>query len=573
MSSTTNNPTTNITTTTNHNNPTSSCSSSSFETRLLSKFRSTLSTLEVAWKQVGLSPREQTEEVEVLIKELEVIFQRKIETESALAQEYEKEVLKLKEDITIVAQRLELGQVQPPVTEVPLSERQPLVKELTWLRGQWEKLDAQRLSLETAAEKKLLELHTIWGELGMKPEPGYEEVGFILNQKRYEMFESKLKLVMVERAKRVEEIRNKAHLTLELMELLQVDISLHEFDRAIASCDERIIGLSNEVLRSIELRYKELEVEKNKNLQLLQNLGRKIQPLWDLLGVLPHERQAFFDKNSGCSQQVVQACEEEVTRLMKIKRDRFGDFISAIRVKILEALDERRASASERARLAPLLSQTISPDDLEANEELLQKHEIELQRLLEIVEEIRPIVTTSRKYLDLCLERTNYEKLMADSSRLLNRKPGAMLHLQQEEILRKHVTQDLPKIVIALKKLIVEFEKKYQFGQKLILNDVFGEDTPVLDVIQRNEQEHDENIAREKESKLKEKGGGSSNISTIGVGVVGVGKKVPMATNNNNSSSNGRIPPPIPSSQQQQQQQHQHQQGQKVPFGIVKAKN
>jgi len=64
--------------------------------QLAEEWTSTQAQLEHAWRQVGLSASEQKKQLDLLFAEVEALFKRKIETESALCSTYADEVAKLK---------------------------------------------------------------------------------------------------------------------------------------------------------------------------------------------------------------------------------------------------------------------------------------------------------------------------------------------------------------------------------------------------------------------------------------------------------------------------------------------
>ena len=502
------------------------------ESRLVTSFRTSLTALEQAWKQVGLSPAEQKEQLEALLSDFDAVLKRKVQTETALFEEYQTEVARLKEDIGIVAKRV--GAVGPAPVEAPLADRVSLVRELTWLRGQYERLDAQRLAMQTGAEESMLRCHAVWGEMGLKPEPGFEEVGFNLVGRK-EAFEAKLQGLSSERAKRAQEVRAASRAAAALLEELEVDVSQREFDRAIASQDERALGLSKEVLDAIALRTMELQKIKDERTATLQALGVRIQPLWERLGVSPAERQAFFDRNTGLGDRVVAACQGELERLLTLKRERMADFITAARTQILAALDECRASTSDRARLASLVGEPVNAEDLDASEALLGRHEAELARLNAVLEDLRPIVRSAARYVVLCRERTEYESLVQDSSRLLDRKRGAA-SLREEEMMRKRVTTELPKLVSTLEASVGEFERKHG-GGRLCLPDVVGEDVPLVEYVKKTEKEHADRVAREKEQRARDKASSSTVAGAVAgkkpvAAATAAGPRVPLGVAN-----------------------------------------
>lgn len=231
----------------------------------------------------------------------------------------------------------------------------------------------------------------------------------------------------------------------------------------------------------------------------LRTLGQHIQPLWDRLGVFPQEQQAFFQKNSAISQRCVDACETELARLTELKRARMADFVNAARATLRTRLDETRTNTLERAKVAALLSEAV-PDDVAAAEGLLTAIETEVARLDGILEQLQPIVRACAKYLALAGERNEYEALIQDSTRLLNRKRGGPSMFEEEQM-RARVTKDLPRTLQTLTAAVAAYQRDVLGNAPLVMADVFGVDKPVLEVLQRLEAEHEERVCREREQK------------------------------------------------------------------------
>lgn len=370
----------------------------------------------------------------------------------------------------------------------------------------------------------------------MKYESGFESIGFKLSSKRMNEISFKFEEVRKAREQRHAIVCSKAQEAAELMELLEMDDKpTDSFDHAILTRNEEALGLSASALEALEQRISELKAEKQSREAELMRLGNLIQPLWERLGITLPDRESFFKRHGTLGIRCVKACEAELNRLRELRKQKINDFIEHVRGELREAMNEAKMVSGEKARLQRLMSEPVNPEDYESCEQLLNRHEQELEKLKIVVDAIRPIVKACEKYMALCRERNEYEILIQDSSRLLNRKRGGP-SLQEEEKMRKRV-QDIPKNVSQLKHMVDEFEKHYLHGEKLILSELLGEDRPVVMVIDNTEKDHDERVQREKEQrnnkKLElEKPSSVQAAKKVAPSVPSTVKRVPLSTVN-----------------------------------------
>ena len=504
------------------------------ETRFLEHLRKSLVELDKAWKQVGLSPAESAQQLDALARDVEELLNRKVSTETALFETYKQEVARLKEDVSLVWQRVG-GATGAAPTEAPAADRSVLVRELSWLRAQYERLDTKRATMQAGAEEAMLKCHTVWSELGVRVEPGFEDVGFNLVGRK-EAFELKLGALTAERERRVQEVRSAAARASALMHELDVSPSEREFDSAIASCREERLGLSQETLDAIELRRRELDATKQERTEVLTALGKRIQPLWDRLNVPPAERNAFFEKNKGYGERVVLACQAELDRLLALKRESMVAFIGSARADVLAALDETRAAPAKRRALSDVLEEPVNADDLDACEGLLARLEAELDALNAELQDLRPIIAHAKRYFELVKERVEYDLLCRDSARLLDRKRGAA-SMREEELMRKRVQEGLPKIVAALEAVVPQYEAKHlRAAARLALPDLSAHfadrpDQPLLEVVHSAEAKYAAVVSQRKaERDSKKKGDEGKPVAGAGAGAppgAAAGKRPP----------------------------------------------
>jgi hypothetical protein len=80
-----------------------------------------------------------------------------------------------------------------------------------------------------------------------------------------------------------------------------------------------------------------------------------------------------------------------------------------------------RAGPTERAGF----DEWMNAPAAELSDELLARHDDEIDSLTKRFKELEPILGYVNKYIALCEERTNYDVLLQDSTRLCSRERGA----------------------------------------------------------------------------------------------------------------------------------------------------
>lgn len=96
-----------------------------------------------------------------------------------------------------------------------------------------------------------------------------------------------------------------------------------------------------------------LEEVKRKREAHIQAMYDQLEALWRRLGVTDVEMDAFVDANRGSTEGTVKAYEEELERMLELKRERMGVFVENARAEIIKLWDELMVSEEERADFAP----------------------------------------------------------------------------------------------------------------------------------------------------------------------------------------------------------------------------
>ncbi|KAI0946534.1 hypothetical protein AcW1_009974 [Taiwanofungus camphoratus] len=171
----------------------------------------------------------------------------------------------------------------------------------------------------------------------------------------------------------------------------------------------------------------------------IQAMYDQLEALWRRLGVPDADMDAFVDAQRGSTEGTVKAYEEELERMLELKRERMGAFVENARAEIVKLWDELMIGEEERADFAPFV-------DDEHTEELLTIHEEEIKRLKEERRLKAPLLANVRKYFEICEDEKELAAAASDQSRLLGRGPRDPGRLLREEKMRKRVTKEKPRL-------------------------------------------------------------------------------------------------------------------------------
>lgn len=97
----------------------------------------------------------------------------------------------------------------------------------------------------------------------------------------------------------------------------------------------------------------ELEEVKRRREAHIQSLYDQLETLWRRLGVSIEDMDAFVESHRGSTEQTVQAYEEELERMLELKRERMGTFVENAREEIVKLWDDLMVGEEERADFAP----------------------------------------------------------------------------------------------------------------------------------------------------------------------------------------------------------------------------
>ena len=96
-----------------------------------------------------------------------------------------------------------------------------------------------------------------------------------------------------------------------------------------------------------------LEDVKRKREAHIQAMYDQLEALWRRLGVPDADMDAFVEAQRGSTDETVRAYEEELERMLELKRERMGTFVENARAEIVKLWDELMVCENERADFAP----------------------------------------------------------------------------------------------------------------------------------------------------------------------------------------------------------------------------
>jgi protein regulator of cytokinesis 1 len=236
-------------------------------------------------------------------------------------------------------------------------------------------------------ENLLQELHTLYDTLNGTNQPydaQFADVGAVLSEARQTQLEQEIKTKANEKKLRVD--AREKHVT-EWEELVDelcltpegaMDVKMSELkdlmhDETAPQLDVELpIGLTIVDLAAIGDRISELNELKQERFEQITNLGQQITQLWNKLEVTQEERDAFFERNDGqLGMKEIEACTDEVARLVQLKKERIHPMMIKERQDISELWEKLHYSTEQKKAFMP--SFELSEDLF--TEESVDKHE------------------------------------------------------------------------------------------------------------------------------------------------------------------------------------------------------
>ena len=105
----------------------------------------------------------------------------------------------------------------------------------------------------------------------------------------------------------------------------------------------------------------DLEETKRRREAHIQTMYDQLEALWRRLGVTDTDMDAFVEAQRGTTDLTIKAYEEELERMLELKRERMGTFIENARTEITKLWDDLMVGQEERADFAPFVDGEFIP--------------------------------------------------------------------------------------------------------------------------------------------------------------------------------------------------------------------
>ncbi|KAG8986502.1 hypothetical protein FRB90_003970, partial [Tulasnella sp. 427] len=216
----------------------------------------------------------------------------------------------------------------------------------------------------------------------------------------------------------------------------------------------------------------------------IQGIFDQLEVMWKRLDVSEEDMDAFIDENRGSTEEVVQAYQDELDRMMELKKERMSLFIINARKEIEALWDDLLFSEEERAEFTPY-------HDDEFSEELLARHDEEIANLKEERRLKGPLLASINKYFDVLNDEKKLLESAQDQTRLTSKGPRDPGRLLREEKMRKRVAKEKPKLEKQLLESIPAWEESR--GRQFIVNGV-----RIVDILMESVEAQAEKESRKK---------------------------------------------------------------------------
>ncbi|EWC48221.1 hypothetical protein DRE_02325 [Drechslerella stenobrocha 248] len=231
----------------------------------------------------------------------------------------------------------------------------------------------------------------------------------------------------------------------------------HLIDRKIVEmCRENYDGhdIRMDAITTLRAKKQKLSDEKSVRERRIKEIHQQLQPLWEKFQQDEQEEQRFLQKNRGCSLEVMQNWETEMSRLTEVKKQHMHIFIEEARRMLQDMWDLLYFTDEEMYQFEPAWSSSNT-------EAVLRAHEMEIARLQKLADERGPILSLIERYQTLVNDKTSLEASSQDPSRLLAKGPRDPTRLLREEKMRKKIAKELPKIESDLVVALEEWEEEH----------------------------------------------------------------------------------------------------------------
>lgn len=204
-------------------------------------------------------------------------------------------------------------------------------------------------------------------------------------------------------------------------------------------------------LKELKDKYQELKIQREKD---IKDAAIKINHLWDLLEISEEERKKFLESHYLLGKNDLDACKEEINKLLKLRDDKLPELVSKQKNNFEILCEYLHIADESKPRFKPILT------DKYCLKEEYDFYENEIIRLNKIIIECDKIIKGILERENIISEYQKVEISSTDKSRLMSRERGYAQQLLNEEKTRKRFFE-LPKLEKNLYIMLVEYKNNY----------------------------------------------------------------------------------------------------------------
>jgi protein regulator of cytokinesis 1 len=116
------------------------------------------------------------------------------------------------------------------------------------------------------------------------------------------------------------------------------------------------LGLHKDDLSRMQAKRDRLLDEKKSREKRIQQIGAQMEQLWDRLCIPEEECRAFLARNRGVGMRIINEYEDELARLLELKKQNLGLFVEEARIQIQALWDSLYFSEEEMLDFTPAFS-------------------------------------------------------------------------------------------------------------------------------------------------------------------------------------------------------------------------
>ncbi|KAG0060161.1 hypothetical protein BGZ89_012497 [Linnemannia elongata] len=276
------------------------------------------------------------------------------------------------------------------------------------------------------------------------------------------------------------------------------------FDQEVIEGSGSEYPISDDVLRRLERKKTELQVERSRREIVLQELQAEVTRLWDKLRIDVDEREEFLTGHRTLCVETIRAFKEELTRLEELRVQKVQDFILMEREEIIELWMQLRYGHEQQESFTPFYDDSFTEENLTA-------HENEVARLKQEREEAAHVLEIVARYEARLHAIEELEKSTRSADRFNTRgDPGRLLREEKE---RKQNARELPKLEAELTEVLNRWQEEK--GHHFL---VYGEEyIHTMQAAAQLAREGKENEKRDRAERRHKALHGSKNPKKIGL--------------------------------------------------------